>query len=113
MGATITDARGIGTIENDDATPQTFTLTVALAGDGAGQVTGPGIACPGDCTQDFAVGTEVTLEAVADLDSTFMGWSGDCTGTEDCTVTMSDDRAVTATFDPSTPNHRRTPSTTT
>jgi uncharacterized repeat protein (TIGR01451 family) len=85
--------------------PATFTLDVALAGTGTGQVTGPGLACPPDCTETYTEGTEVTLEADPAGDSTFTGWAGDCTGTGDCTVTMSEDRDVTATFDLTSPNH--------
>ena len=76
----------------------TFTLTVAAAGSGSGQVTGPGIACPGDCTQSYTVDTEVVLQAAADPGSAFTGWGGDCAGAGECSVTMSSDRSVTATF---------------
>ena len=68
------------------------------AGSGSGQVTGPGIACPGDCTQSYTVDTEVVLQAAADTGSVFTGWGGDCSRRGDCTVTMSSDRSVTATF---------------
>jgi uncharacterized repeat protein (TIGR02543 family) len=40
----------------------------------------------------------VTLSAVPDTGSTFTGWSGDCTGTDDCQVTMSTTKTVTADF---------------
>ena len=46
----------------------TFALTVALAGTGTGTVTGPGINCPGDCTETYPAGTPVTLTATADGD---------------------------------------------
>ena len=71
---------------------------VAAAGSGSGQVTGPGIACPGDCTQSYTVDTEVVLHAAADPGSAFTGWGGDCAGAGECSVTMSSDRSVTATF---------------
>ena len=76
----------------------TFTLMVAAAGSGSGQVTGPGIACPGDCTQSYTVDTEVVLHAAPDPGSAFTGWGGDCAGAGECSVTMSSDRSVTATF---------------
>ena len=78
----------------------TFTLTVATAGSGSGHVTGPGIACPVDCSESYPAGTEVVLHAAADAGSSFDGWGGDCSGAGDCTVTMSSDRSVTATFAP-------------
>jgi endoglucanase len=40
----------------------------------------------------------VTLTASAASGSTFAGWSGACTGTGTCTVSMSAARSVTATF---------------
>jgi List-Bact-rpt repeat protein len=45
----------------------------------------------------------VDLTAKADDDSEFAGWNGaNCTGSRDltCTVTMSEPKSVTATFDP-------------
>src|SRR5919108_1446665 len=50
------------------------TLTVSVSGSGA--VSGPGIACPGDCTQAFAHGTTVSLSATPGSGATFTGWSG-------------------------------------
>src|SRR2546423_11739795 len=41
----------------------------------------------------------VTLAAAADAGSSFAGWSGLCSGTGGCTVTMDADKAVTATFE--------------
>lgn len=75
-------------------------LTVTLAGTGSGSVTSSpaGIECGADCSEPYDVGTMVTLTAVASSDSTFTGWSGACTGTAACTVTMDAARAVTATF---------------
>ena len=75
-------------------------LTVDLAGAGTGTVTGPGINCPGDCTERVTPGTTLVLDANPTGGSTFTGWSGDCSGTGQCSVLMSGDRGVTATFDP-------------
>jgi serine protease AprX len=77
-------------------------LTVAKSGGGAWTVTSSpaGISCGTTCSAVFADGTAVTLTATADSGSTFAGWSGDCSGTGPCTVTMSADHAVTATFEP-------------
>jgi hypothetical protein len=82
-------------------------LTVTKLGSGSGTVTSSpsGIDCGATCTAAFSNGTMVTLTATPDAGSTFTGWSGDCTGTGPCVVTMDQDRAVTATFDiaPATP----------
>ena len=77
---------------------RSFRLQVNLAGTGTGRVTGDGIDCPGDCSEEYAPGTAVTLNAAPTAPATFGGWSGDCGGTGACTVTMSQDRNVTATF---------------
>jgi hypothetical protein len=85
-----------------------FTLTVTLGGTGAGRVAGVGVAIdcrndgggPSDCSETFVDETAVSLSvAAAAPGSVFTGWSGGgCSGTGSCTVTMSADRAVTATF---------------
>ena len=72
-------------------------LTVNLAGTGAGTVTGQG--CTAPCTQNFPVGTPVTLTAMPNMGSNFTGWSGDCTGIGSCSVVMNTAHTVTATFD--------------
>jgi hypothetical protein len=49
-------------------------------------------------TVAFASDTVVTLSGQADAGSAFAGWSGACTGTGDCTLTVNAAKAVTATF---------------
>jgi hypothetical protein len=80
--------------------PPSFTLTVGKNGTGSGTVTSsPGaINCGATCSQSYTQGTVVTLTPTPTAGSTFAGWSGDCTGTGACTVTMSQARSVTATF---------------
>ena len=46
----------------------------------------------------YAEGTDVVLVAQADADYAFLGWSGDCTGTAACQITMDADRNVSASF---------------
>ena len=77
------------------------TLTVTKTGSGAGTVSSDlgAISCGATCADDYDEGTSVTLTAAALADSRFAGWSGEgCTGTSTCTATMSQARAVTATF---------------
>ncbi|MDQ3782275.1 MAG: PQQ-binding-like beta-propeller repeat protein, partial [Actinomycetota bacterium] len=85
------------------APPTTFTLSVAKAGSGSGTVTSSpaGINCGSDCSEAYASGTSVTLTARASRGSTFTGWSGACTGTGSCVVSMTVARSVTATFNTS------------
>jgi hypothetical protein len=57
-----------------------------------------GISCGGACSSPFDFGTSVTLTPTANSDSSFMGWSGDCTGAGSCTVTMDGTKTVAASF---------------
>lgn len=78
------------------APPTTYTLTVQVSGDGS--VTGNGIACGADCTESYPASTVVALSATPAQGFVFSGWSGACTGTGACMLTMDGDKLVTATF---------------
>lgn len=77
-----------------------YALNVTRSGTGSGSVASSpsGIQCGSDCSQPYADGTTVTLTPTTAIGSTFSGWSGACTGTGACTLTMSEARSVTATF---------------
>jgi hypothetical protein len=85
-----------------------YRLTVSKDGSGSGTVSSSptGISCGASCQADFDAGSLVTLTASPDASSTFSGWSGPCSGTGGCQVTMDQARSVTATFaaSPSPPN---------
>ncbi|MFZ1972984.1 MAG: choice-of-anchor D domain-containing protein, partial [Candidatus Acidiferrales bacterium] len=79
-------------------------LTVTLAGAGTGSVSSApaGITCGATCTADFIEGTSVVLTATTTNGSTFAGWGGACTNPNGtCTVMMSQNQTVTATFNAS------------
>ncbi len=78
-----------------------YSLTVSRQGSGTGQLTSSpaGIACGDVCQASFETGSTVTLSETPDSSSIFSGWSGDCSGTGACQVTMDQARAVAATFD--------------
>jgi hypothetical protein len=78
----------------------TRTLTIALAGTGAGTVKSKaaGIECTASCSPSIAAGTKITLTAVPATGSTFSGFSGACSGNGPCKVQMSEAHSVTATF---------------
>jgi phospholipase C len=78
-------------------------LTVTLAGTGTGTVTSspPGINCTtGTCTGSFAPNTQVTLTPTPSGTNIFNGWSGACTGTGNCVLTLTASATATATFNP-------------
>ncbi|MFN0277467.1 MAG: InlB B-repeat-containing protein [Pyrinomonadaceae bacterium] len=103
----ITSASG-SSMSSDFTQPNGFTmavqhaLSVSVAGAGSGRATSnpTGIVCPGDCTEPYDAGTVVTITATADPGSSFSHWTGEpCAGLpENCDVTMSQARSVTAHF---------------
>lgn len=80
------------------AAPATTLLTVNRSGNGTVTSDPAGIACGTDCAANFASGSTVTLTATPTGGSTFAGWSGACSGTGSCVVTMNGDQSVTAAF---------------
>ncbi len=76
------------------------TALVTKAGSGSGTVTSSpgGIDCGSTCSHAYDAGTSVTLTATPATGSSFFGWSGACSGTGTCTLTMDQVKAVTATF---------------
>jgi hypothetical protein len=82
-----------------------YTLSVSKTGLGSGTVTSnpSGINCGNTCSKSFASGTGITLTATPASGSTFDGWSGSCSGTGTCNVSMTQARSVTARFELSAP----------
>ncbi len=82
------------------STVPSYALNVFKSGAGSGTVTSnpPGIDCGSTCSHDFTAGTVVTLTASVATGSTFAGWSGACTGSGSCVVTMDAAKDVTAAF---------------
>jgi YVTN family beta-propeller protein len=87
--------------------PAQFTLTLTTVGDGsitpqpgpvAPAVNGASIALAGPVSGKYNAGTVVTLTPTPAAGFKFSGWSGACTGTGGCSVTMNAAKSVTATF---------------
>jgi len=80
--------------------PSQHTLTVNKGGTGTGIVTSSpeGINCGSDCDEVYYSGTVIKLIAIPDTNSAFSGWSGGCSGTGQCILTINTDTIVTATF---------------
>ena len=75
-------------------------LTISKSGTGSGTVTSApsGINCGITCSYDFDYNTSVTLTASVSRYSIFNGWSGACSGTGSCVVSMTEVRTVNADF---------------
>jgi CHRD domain/Divergent InlB B-repeat domain len=82
----------------DNLGPANKTLTVSVTGNGSVTSTPAGINCPGDCSESYAHNTVVNLTATPVANNSFSGWTGACTGTGACAVTMDFLKSVTATF---------------
>lgn len=98
------DLQLTGTFQGSGAV--THQLAVAVSGLGTVTSSPQGINCPGAaCAASFPNNTAVTLTAAPSVGQTFTGWSGACSGTALCNVTMSADQNVTATFSGTTVTH--------
>jgi hypothetical protein len=69
-----------------------YTLTVAKTGVGIGVIT------PTIGVYTYTHGTVVTPAALANTGSTFMGWSGGCSGLSLCVINMTSAKSITANF---------------
>jgi len=94
---TVTDNEGL-TANADSTQESSYILTVNKNGSGSGLVTGQGIDCDGNCSEQYDENTQVTLTAAPNSGSTFGGWSGACSGTASCQIMMDEAKSVTATF---------------
>lgn len=79
----------------------TRTLALTLTGNGTIRSVPAGLHCTGSCDAELPLNASVTLHADPRSGWSFASFGGSCSGVT-CSITMSDDRAVAATFD-STP----------
>ncbi len=79
-------------------TLDTHELSVAKTGDGTVSSSPAGIDCGTDCSEIYDYATAVLLTAEAATGSDFSGWTGDCSGTGDCSLSMESDHQVGALF---------------
>jgi len=94
------------TVRYTQPEPCKVDLTLGKAGTGSGTVSGTatesqmglGSKAVSEGTTNLYRSYKVSLTAAAASGSTFTGWSGSCSGTGTCEVTMSEARSVTANF---------------
>ena len=98
---TASNQAGAAVQTSDPFIVPSYGLTVFKNGSGAGTVTSApgGIACGTSCAAQFGAGTEVALTAAASPGSRLTGWSGPCTGTGPCRLTMKADHDVSVGFE--------------
>jgi predicted outer membrane repeat protein len=99
--AGVTDQRGVTRPQGSGCDIGAFEaaiLPLNVTVVGSGSVSGPGINCGVDCSESFYENTVITLTASANAGFILAGWSGDCSGTADCIITMDAAKNVTATF---------------
>jgi hypothetical protein len=79
-----------------------YLLKVAKSGAGSGIVSSApaGIDCGDKCSLLLKEDSAVTLTAIANRESIFTGWSGACSGTGICKLSMDAAKSVTAVFEP-------------
>jgi|GEM_PF-2098093 len=87
-------------------------LTLTFGPDGDGRVfdSDGNVDCDDDCVVDIREGTVLTLQAEAGVDHKFDGWTGACTGTDDCVVTIDADTDVGVAFSQGTTAEELSPS---
>ncbi len=76
----------------------TYLLTVSVSGGGSVTSTDGFISCPGTCSHSYNPGASVTLVASPAQGWNFGGWSGACSGTGSCNLTMTQNLSVGAAF---------------
>lgn len=80
------------------ADPGRFDLELAVNGAGSVELAPGGHLCAGDCRIDYAAGTDLLLHAVPDPGARFSGWTGACTGSDSCTLSLFYHQHVGADF---------------
>lgn len=76
-----------------------FALAVTPGSSGAVTSSPSGIDCGSTCAAFYKKGTKVTLTPTPDSDNVFIGWTGACKGNGTCTITMTKDLTLGATFE--------------
>lgn len=86
--------------EPQSASQATVKISLNSIGGGSIQQLETGIACHAQCTSEVQVGKALTLVAVAEEDSEFIGWQGppSCTTQAQCVVDPKPGISATATF---------------
>ncbi|PJE57895.1 MAG: hypothetical protein COU81_03600 [Candidatus Portnoybacteria bacterium CG10_big_fil_rev_8_21_14_0_10_36_7] len=85
-------------IANATTQVSNYNLTVSVNTGGVVNSSPAGISCGADCSESFVANTSVVLTALPSSGYTFSGWSGACSGTNNCSISMSSNKSVGASF---------------
>jgi hypothetical protein len=86
------------------AAPTERKLVVAADGNGAGRLTCEVNGAFEECASEYAEGTQITLTGLAEAGSVFAGWragtgaASSCAGSGSCTITLTADSSLDATY---------------
>jgi hypothetical protein len=81
------------------------TVKIIINGTGTGSVTrvSPTVNCSSSCSVQVPAASTLALHATAANGSSFLMWTGECSGVTDCNLSdLRADKTVTATFSPAT-----------
>jgi len=95
---TLTSNTSVTATFSQQTQTQYQTLMVSTSGKGAVTSSSAGINCGKTCSANYPTGASVTLTATPGASFAFIGWSGACTGTGPCSVSMTNAQTVNATF---------------
>ena len=90
-----------GNLISRNVTYKTENLSVSKSGTGTGLIRSADthINCGDSCNYTYNYGDSTILTATPDTGNTFVGWSGDCSGTGTCSLSMTANKNAIATFD--------------
>lgn len=86
------------TAEFRQVAAEEYTLQVSVTGSGNISSSPAGIDCGSDCAETFQNGTAVSLTATPDSGFEFIGWTGACSGTGVCQITVTENLSAAAEF---------------
>jgi probable HAF family extracellular repeat protein len=94
---------GGGSPSGGGGNPATGTLTLVVTGPGAVRSAALSSDCRSSCAINAAAGFQIHLEAVPDVNASFQGWSGACSGNGACDLTVDRDASIGAAFQAAPP----------
>jgi CSLREA domain-containing protein len=99
VGCTVTATSAAGSTSSaspSSTLPATYNLAITIRG--GGKVMANGTSCSSSCTVAIATGAVAAVTVSRKAGWVLSAWRGDCSGKRACTLTMTSDHTITATF---------------